>query len=506
MTSSCPLHSNPTAVNRRGLPDRELMMAMKAQANAFVLGTRKSNLALIQTGHVADDLRTLHNPPSLQGRGQGELEEEEEEEVDGKEVDRFPFQFSIESMTTVGDRNQTTPLHLLSPYSSNQPAKSLWTDELEARLMNGHFDMLVHSLKDVPTQLKDGCEIGCIVKRHDPRDALVIKQGLPYKRLEDLPDGSVVGTGSVRRVAQLKRAFPKLVFEDMRGNLNTRFSKLDNPSSPFAALILAMSGLSRLGMSHRVTCALSSPTLMHAVGQGALGVEIRSDDMRTRNCLRGLGHWQTEWACGAERGCLRVLEGGCSVPVGVESEIEEIIDEININEIDQLEEQDQEEEPLKEDSPMLHFSGLIDIKPNTRPSSPTFSRNALPPLRKRYAKLTLNACVTSTDGQKHVIHNPKPVVVKSYRQAEKFGEQVARKLRELGASEILDEINKIRKENELADLQKAIQKSKQSNESEWTKILSKGITTPTDQQQIQSQIPQQRPQLHHHHNQQQQYQ
>ncbi|WWC58682.1 porphobilinogen deaminase [Kwoniella dejecticola CBS 10117] len=482
MTSSCPWHTNSTAVNRRPVPDRDLLLAMKAQANSFVLGTRKSNLALIQTGHVADDLRLLHNGPSsppaqidsrmdldvdVNSNPDSDADSDSENNVIARKQNQTQpptpeYTFSIESMTTVGDRNQTTPLHLLSPYSSSQPAKSLWTDELEAKLINGHFDMLIHSLKDVPTVLKDGCEIGCMVKRHDPRDALVIKEGLPYRSLEELPDGSVVGTGSVRRVAQLKRAFPNLVFEDMRGNLNTRFSKLDNPSSPFSALILAMSGLSRLGMAHRVVSALSAPTLMHAVGQGALAVEIRSDDNRTRNCLRGLGHWPTEWTCGAERGCLRVLEGGCSVPVGVESEIVEL-EESDLEKIDaEVEDpfKDEIEEPLKQDSPMLHFSGLVDVRPDTRPSTPTFSKHSLPPLRRRYAKLRLHACVTATDGSKHVLYEPKPVIVRSYRQAEKFGEECARKLRAMGASEVLDEINKVRKEKEQADLQRAIERSK----------------------------------------------
>jgi hydroxymethylbilane synthase len=131
------------------------------------------------------------------------------------------YTFPVEYMTTLGDRNQYTPLHLLTPYSQQQPAKSLWTDELEARLVNGGFDLLVHSLKDVPTTLKEGCEIGAMLKREDPRDVVVVKAGLEYKRLGDLPDGSVVGTGSVRRVAQLKRAFPGLRFEDMVGQLMT---------------------------------------------------------------------------------------------------------------------------------------------------------------------------------------------------------------------------------------------------------------------------------------------
>lgn len=153
----------------------------------FILGTRKSNLALIQTHLVASELSSL----------------------------RPEAEFAVESMTTVGDRNQQTPLHLLTPYSQQQPAKSLWTDELEARLMDGHFDLLVHSLKDVPTTLKEGCEIGAMLKREDPRDCLVVRKGLSYGSLKELPEGAVVGTGSVRRVAMLKRAFPGLKFEDM---------------------------------------------------------------------------------------------------------------------------------------------------------------------------------------------------------------------------------------------------------------------------------------------------
>ena len=157
--------------------------------SSYVLGTRKSCLALVQTQIVSDALSSLHRGAS----------------------------FTVEWMRTVGDRNQMTPLHLLTPYSQQQPAKSLWTDELEARLMSGHFDLLVHSLKDVPTTLKEGCEIACMMEREDPRDALIVKKGLVYKTLDDLPEGSVVGTGSVRRVAQLKRAYPGLKFEDMVG-------------------------------------------------------------------------------------------------------------------------------------------------------------------------------------------------------------------------------------------------------------------------------------------------
>lgn len=153
----------------------------------FTVGTRKSALALIQTQLIATHLKSAH----------------------------ANLDFPVHSSSTLGDRNQTTPLHLLSPYSSSQPAKSLWTDELEVLLAEGQFDMIVHSLKDVPTTLKDGFELGCCFQREDPRDAVVMREGSRYRSLAELPDGSVVGTGSVRRVAQLKRAYPNLRFEDM---------------------------------------------------------------------------------------------------------------------------------------------------------------------------------------------------------------------------------------------------------------------------------------------------
>lgn len=161
-------------------------MAAPHTSGTFVVGTRKSNLALTQTQYVADELAL-----------------------------RNSAMFPVRHMTTVGDRNQTTPLHLLQPYQSNQPAKSLWTDELESALLDGRFDVLVHSCKDVPTVLRDGCEISCLLERHDPRDAFVVKKGLPYKSLKDLPKGAVIGTGSVRRIAQLARAYPDLKFADM---------------------------------------------------------------------------------------------------------------------------------------------------------------------------------------------------------------------------------------------------------------------------------------------------
>jgi hydroxymethylbilane synthase len=166
-------------------------MAAPKSDSSFIVGTRKSNLALVQTQFVADALAAASVAAGT------------------------PATFPVVHMTTVGDRNQTTPLHLLSPYNSAQPAKSLWTDELEAALLDGRMDLLVHSCKDVPTTIREGCEVAALLERHDPRDAFVVKQGLEYKSLDDLPAGAVIGTGSVRRIAQLRRAYPHLKFDDM---------------------------------------------------------------------------------------------------------------------------------------------------------------------------------------------------------------------------------------------------------------------------------------------------
>lgn len=146
----------------------------------FILASRASQLAQVQTNMVRDALKAAFPSADLE----------------------------TSFMTTGGDHNQSQALYLLG-------GKSLWTKELEVALKEGVVDMLVHSYKDVPTVLPEGCEIAGVMKREDPVDSLVVKKGLPYKTLEDLPDGSVVGTSSVRRVAQLKRIFPKLVFRDV---------------------------------------------------------------------------------------------------------------------------------------------------------------------------------------------------------------------------------------------------------------------------------------------------
>ena len=195
---------------------------------------------------------------------------------------------------------------------------------MEVALLQNQVDAIVHCLKDMPTDLPPGCELGAILEREDPSDALVVKDGLNYKTLAEMPDGSVIGTSSVRRVAQLRKHYPNLKFADVRGAVGTRLAKLDDPVSPYSALILASAGLLRLGLGDRITASVTSPILYHAVGQGALGIEIREGDAWTKKIIGALECWTTSLSARAEKSMLHVLQGGCSVPVGAETEITKI--------------------------------------------------------------------------------------------------------------------------------------------------------------------------------------
>ena len=254
----------------------------------FRIGTRKSKLARIQTELIATALQYLYPDHT----------------------------FPVQPMSTMGDLNKVTPLYQFD-------AKALWTRELEVALLEGEIDMIVHSLKDMPTTLPEGCALGAITEREDPRDAVVVKASLEYKSLDELPEGSIVGTSSVRRIAQLRRAYPHLHFADVRGNVDTRLRKLDESTEPnYSAIILAEAGLARMELNHRSTCLLSSPILLHAVGQGSLGIEIRSGDEKTMELLKPLNHRESRLRCLAERSLMRALEGGCSVPIGVETTLD----------------------------------------------------------------------------------------------------------------------------------------------------------------------------------------
>lgn len=252
------------------------------------IGTRRSALAVVQAEMVLKDLQTA----------------------------RPDLKYEIHAMSTMGDKNQVTALHDFG-------AKSLWTHELEAGLLEGRLDLIVHCLKDMPTQLPPKCTIGCIMEREDPRDVVVMKASLNYKSLAELPPGSVVGTSSVRRSAQIKRKYPQLKFKDVRGNVGTRLSKLDAEDGQYSCLVLAAAGLLRMDLGYRITQTLDSKTpgggILHAVGQGALAIEVREGDERVTSILSSLSNEDSTLAGTAERSLMRALEGGCSVPIGVET-------------------------------------------------------------------------------------------------------------------------------------------------------------------------------------------
>ncbi|XP_057172994.1 porphobilinogen deaminase isoform X2 [Ursus arctos] len=232
------------------------------------VGTRKSQLARIQTDSVVAMLKAFY--PGLR--------------------------FEIVAMSTTGDKILDTALSKIGE-------KSLFTKELEHALEKNEVDLVVHSLKDLPTVLPPGFTIGAICKRENPYDAVVFHPKFVGKTLETLPEKSVVGTSSLRRAAQLQRKFPHLEFKSIRGNLNTRLRKLDELQE-FSAIILAAAGLQRMGWQHRV-------------GQGALGVEVRAKDQDMLDLVGVLHDPETLLRCIAERAFLRHLEGGCSVPVAV---------------------------------------------------------------------------------------------------------------------------------------------------------------------------------------------
>ncbi|EEQ32362.1 porphobilinogen deaminase [Microsporum canis] len=260
---------------------------MDSPRKTFTIGTRKSNLAVLQTEIVRNAL-----------------------------VARWPdCEFNVHTRDAAGDLNKITPLREFT-------SKNLWTEELEEMLLAKQLDLVVHSLKDVPTQIPETCTLSAIIKREDPRDALVVKKGQPNMTLAELPAGSVIGTSSVRRTAQLGRHYPHLKVIDVRGNIDTRLAKLDAEDGPFTCIILAAAGLLRTGHGYRISQYLDSKNgqMLHAVGQGALGVEIRAGDARMIEMLREIGDQKTTFACLAERNLLRTLEGGCSAPLGVETE------------------------------------------------------------------------------------------------------------------------------------------------------------------------------------------
>ena len=208
---------------------------------------------------------------------------------------------------TTGDKKLDQPLTEIG-------GKGLFTRELEIALSKNKIDCAVHSLKDLPTEAVDGLEIIAQLEREDPRDVLVVNRGTGAENLDDLPAGSRVGTSSLRRRAQLLARRPDLEAVELRGNVPTRLKKVE--TGAVHAAILAAAGLIRLEVEQRITMFLEPPDWLPAAGQGAIAIQVRSDDSRMKNLLRPLDHEPTSIATRAERAFLAALEGGCQVPIG----------------------------------------------------------------------------------------------------------------------------------------------------------------------------------------------
>jgi len=242
-------------------------------AHTLTIATRESRLALWQAQHVKALLEQQGHCVTLLG------------------------------MTTRGDQ-------ILDRSLSKVGGKGLFVKELEVALEAGQADLAVHSLKDVPMELPDGFSLACVMEREDPRDAWVSAR---YAGLDDLPRGAVVGTSSLRRMAQLRALRADLKIEPLRGNLDTRLKKLDD--GQYDGIVLAAAGLKRLGLESRIRCVFEAETMLPAAGQGALGIEIRSSRADVAQVLQSMVHWPTWLAVSAERSVSRVMGGSCSMPL-----------------------------------------------------------------------------------------------------------------------------------------------------------------------------------------------
>ena len=245
-------------------------------ARTLRIATRKSPLALWQANFVKDRLEALY--PDLR-------------------VELVP-------MSTQGDKILDTPLAKVG-------GKGLFVKELETAMLEGRADIAVHSMKDVPVEFPEGLGLHTICEREDPRDAFVSNR---FKQIDELPQGAVVGTSSLRRQCQLRAARPDLVIRDLRGNVNTRLAKLD--AGEYDAIILAAAGLKRLEMAHRITAFIEPEQSLPANGQGAVGIECRLDDVELHALLAPLEHSETRIRVLTERAMNRALQGGCQVPIG----------------------------------------------------------------------------------------------------------------------------------------------------------------------------------------------
>lgn len=248
----------------------------------LVIATRASRLALWQAEHVQARLKQLYPECDVQ----------------------------LLSMSTKGDR-------ILDRSLSKIGGKGLFIKELETALLDGRADLAVHSLKDVPYDVPAPFALPVIMERDDPRDAFVSNH---YQSLNDLPDGAVVGTSSLRRESQLRERYPHLVIKPLRGNLDTRLSKLD--ADEFDAIILATAGLKRLKMTERIRSSIEVVDSLPSAGQGALGIETHQDREDLKAWLAPLACVQSTYRSEAERAVTRVLGGSCQVPLAAYAELE----------------------------------------------------------------------------------------------------------------------------------------------------------------------------------------
>lgn len=307
------------------------------------IATRKSALAMWQA-HYVQDLFNTHFPD---------------------------VSIELVPMSTQGDRILDTPLAKIG-------GKGLFIKELEVAMQNGQADLAVHSMKDVPVDFPEGFGLHCICERENPFDAFVSNT---YEAFDDLPEGAVVGTSSLRRQAQLKAIRPDLKIKDLRGNVNTRLQKLDD--GLYDAIILAAAGLIRLEMQDRIKHELLPQICLPAVGQGAVGIECRNDNHQLIEMLGKLNHAQTSLRVTAERAMNAKLQGGCQVPIG--------------------------------------SFALFKHNPNG------------------HSKLSLTALVAKTDGSKILkVTEAVDCEISDLKTAKKLGEQLASQLLEQGAQKILD--------------------------------------------------------------------
>ncbi|MBU5336112.1 hydroxymethylbilane synthase [Intestinibacter bartlettii] len=249
----------------------------------LVVGTRGSNLALVQTNWVVEQLKKA-NPG---------------------------VEFEIKIIKTKGDLIKDLPLDKIGD-------KGLFVKEIEKSLLEGEIDMAVHSMKDMPSYLPEGLKFASSPKREDPRDALIFKEG--YKSIDDLPKGARIGTGSKRRKYQLLKHRPDLEIVPIRGNIETRIRKIETEN--LDGVVLAASGLKRAGLDNKIDYYIPTDIMLPAPAQGILALEIRENDKETENIINSIKDDTTKIQIDAERGFLIGVNGSCHIPMGAYCEIE----------------------------------------------------------------------------------------------------------------------------------------------------------------------------------------